>query len=50
MDFAFLQLNVKSNLFEIVQNKSNMPFMFLHVLQKNKDVINVKTMKSSKYS
>jgi hypothetical protein len=41
MEFAFLQLGVKSNLFELVQNKSNMSFMFLYVLEKNMDVINV---------
>jgi hypothetical protein len=41
MEFAFLQLGIKSNLFELVQNKSNMSFMFFHVLEKNKDVINV---------
>jgi hypothetical protein len=34
MEFTFLQLSVKSNLFELVQNKLSMSFMFLHVLEK----------------
>jgi hypothetical protein len=40
MEFAFLQLNVESNFFELVQNKSNMSFVFL-LLGKNEDVINI---------
>jgi hypothetical protein len=41
MEFTFLQLNVKFNLFELVQNILNMSFMFLHVLDKKKDLIDV---------
>jgi hypothetical protein len=41
IEFAFPQLNVESNFFELDQNKSNMSFMFLFVLGKNEDVINV---------
>ncbi len=39
--FAFLQLNIESNFFKRVQNKSNMSFTFLLVLGKNEDVIDV---------
>jgi hypothetical protein len=42
MEFASLQLNIESNFSELVQNKSNILFMFLHVLGKNEDIINVK--------
>ncbi len=41
MEFAFLELNVEFNFFELVQNKSNMLFMFLHVLGKHEDAIHV---------
>jgi hypothetical protein len=41
MEFAFLQLNIESNFFELVQNKSNISFMFLLALGKNEDVIDV---------
>jgi hypothetical protein len=41
MEFTFIQLSIESNFFELVQNKSNMLFMFLLVLGKNEDVVNV---------
>jgi hypothetical protein len=41
MEFTFFQLNVEFNFFKLVPNKSNMLFMFLHVLGKNEDVIDV---------
>ncbi len=41
MEFAFLKLNVEFNFFELVQNKSNMLFMFLCVLGKHEDAIHV---------
>jgi hypothetical protein len=50
MEFIVFQLNVVFNFFELVQNKSNMLCMFLHVLGKNEDVINVTNHKPSKYS
>jgi hypothetical protein len=40
-EFTFFQLNVEFNFFELIQNKSNMLFMFLHLLGKNDDVIDV---------
>jgi hypothetical protein len=42
MEFASLQLNVGSNFSELVQNKSNMLFMFFYLLRENEDVIDVK--------
>jgi hypothetical protein len=41
MEFTFFQLNVKSNFFKLVQNKPNMLFIFLHVLGKKEDVIDI---------
>jgi hypothetical protein len=41
MEFAFFQLRVKSNFSKLVQNKLKMLFMFLRVLGKNGDVIDV---------
>jgi hypothetical protein len=41
MEFAFFQLRIKSNFSKLVQNKLKMLFMFLRVLGKNGDVIDV---------
>jgi hypothetical protein len=41
MEFAFLQFNIQSNSFKLVQNKPNILFIFLLVLGKNEDVIDV---------
>jgi hypothetical protein len=41
MELTFFQLNVKSNFLKLVQNKPNMLFIFLHVLGKNEDVIDI---------
>jgi hypothetical protein len=41
IQFTFLQLNVKSNFFKLIENKLNMSLIFLHVLGKKWDVINV---------
>jgi hypothetical protein len=41
MEFAFLQFNIQCNSFKLVQNKPNISFIFLLVLGKNEDVIDV---------
>ncbi len=45
MKFSFLQFNIESNSFKFVKNKSNILFIFLHVLGKNEDAIDVKNNK-----
>ncbi len=41
MEFTFLQFGIKSNFLELLQDKTYMAFVVLHILQENKDVIDV---------
>jgi len=45
MKFSFFQLGIESNFFKLVENKTSMPFMVLHVLRYNEDVVNVTSHK-----
>jgi hypothetical protein len=41
MKFSFFQLGIELNFLKLVENKTSMPFMVLHVLKENEDVVNV---------
>ncbi len=45
MEFAFLQFHIQSNSFKLVLNRLNISFIFLLVLGKNENVIDVKNHK-----
>jgi hypothetical protein len=39
MKFSFFQSGIKSNFLKLVQNRRSIPFMVLHVLIENEDVV-----------
>jgi hypothetical protein len=45
MKISFFQLSIESNFLKLVENKTSMPFMGLHVLRENEDVVNVTSHK-----